>query len=429
MPDLDSTKVGLRAQDIQTGLQDVQVADFENLLLAGMAARLAIHLRGGRPVPFDHMKLVSTKLFGIPPLLLDKVCGVLEELGYVVCVRSAGQITSVTPHAIPYYDGLYAGIGEHARSRGLNELELLTLDIVERVAACPQKQSDLERETGAEKLALQKVAALGHAGSYITRVERKRGHGILISPMYFSENAEAVAETVAAVGAPNVGRVLQLLRACPGWPVKRAFEDGRIASDSLSKAELAALRMLLDRGVIQPPAITTPTAGTNHYLFTPVPGSHKIPIVEKDIYEKAMAVVSCVRQGEHFAGYRVREPAAIVGAMHWRGRLRPFSGAPEQYANLVVARVARMEGNSLVILDTPEAKRAVEIAYDLITGTDVDKDRPVDPTAASIMRDPQVYKESLRGLSDVRQLDQVSFPPEVAEEEFRAVIDAIDLGF
>ena len=134
------------------------------------------------------------------------------------------------------------------------------------------------------------------------------------------------------------------------------------------------LKRLAQDGAVRPPCIKTSHAGENYFLFTPTPGDACLTPAKREIYEKAMAIVAAVRQGQFLASrYAIREPGAVLYKLKTDLKLsRATTEAIAQYKQLTILRVARLMpvGNTgyaeLHIIDTPENREALRIAYDLV---------------------------------------------------------------
>src|SRR5688572_149452 len=114
MPELRPLDIALRAEDIQTGLQDASlttqvVSTVTETRLVGMAARLATHIRGRDVVPVRSFKAVGANL-GIDGVALNEVQRVLEEAGHI---RVVGQgIARQIVETVPLFEDVYANLGE-----------------------------------------------------------------------------------------------------------------------------------------------------------------------------------------------------------------------------------------------------------------------------------------------------------------------------
>ncbi len=212
-------------------------------------------------------------------------------------------VKAVVPN-IPYYETLYEKLGDYAVDGGFNEAEQLSIELLCRLSKAPEKVDTLITTVGAERKLLVRAVEVGKQGAYF-RVHRSRGRDIALSPTYFSENAEIYADMVAGVGAKQVQKLLTALRGAQGMPLSIVQKNKEIAGVKLADDELNFLLRLAQDGAVKPPSIKTEHAGENFFLFTPTPGGGALAPTKRDIYEKAMAIVAAVRQGQFLpARYR-----------------------------------------------------------------------------------------------------------------------------
>ena len=170
-------------------------------------------------------------------------------------------------------------------------------------------------------------------------------------------------------------------------------------------------------------------------MFTPPVGTPKIPIVEKEIYEKAMAVIACLRQGQHFGKWRVKWPVAIINA--WldpaRGKLKPTTLAKEQYAQLALRKICRLVPSgsdyySVEFIDLPENRRALELAREMLTTTDFISDRGFDERAHDAIFSSAEYRESLIGYRDIVPRRLVERTPSEQQKHIERLIELAQMG-
>lgn len=417
---MEPKELAIRCHEIQTGLADKVVNDFEQLTLVGSAVRLALHIRGLPAIEYEKLKLVASHFLSISPLALRPVVEMLAEVEFVKLATTGKTIDKVIPN-VPYYESLYETIGEYAAEAGLNETERLSVELVRRLARSPEKLDSLRAMVGAEGRRFDRAVALGIDGGYIKK-NRYRGRDLLLSPAYFSENADIFADAVAGAGAKTVQKVLDELRKNQGVPLailEKAVERG---DSPLSQDELALLRRLAGDGIVRPPTIITPHAGENHFMFTPTPGQGALASSKREIYERAMAVVAAVRQGQYLPKqFAVRNPAAVIGKLKHHGKLgRATTEAGEQYKNLLHLRIARLvpAGSGfaeLHVIETPENQEALDIAYQLVTSGAV-SGIEVDEDARRALQQDQHYVESLIASAKLRESTKAPLSEEAAHQ-------------
>ena len=108
----------------------------------------------------------------------------------------------------------------------------------------------------------------------------------------------------------------------------------------ISEIQKSLIITLASEGVLKPPTIKLPNRSES-FIFTPPPGASRLNASNREIYERAMALVSSVRKGQLLAiQYPIRSPLNILEALKNKGYLSPNSEAGVQYKNLVVLKVA-----------------------------------------------------------------------------------------
>lgn len=425
----------IRCQDIQTGLHGYSIADFDVLLRVGMAGRLAIHIRGGDVVDYDRLKEVSFYLFDIPKIAFDGILNLLADIEFVRLATVGQTVKTIIP-TVPYFDDMYERLGNKAELEGLNEFEQISIAILDRLSKSPQDHHTLRTRLDLDPETFERVLKIGEEGSYIHEIARPRG-SLLISPVYFSENPDIFAEAVEKYGETMIKNVIELMRKHPGVPYELVLSTGQLGEVLIPPDELAILKTLAENAVTQPPLLETTYSGKNHFLFTPPMGTERIPVVEKEIYEKAMAVVATMRQGQYFPlrDYRIKWPIAIIEAFldPSRGELKATSFAKEQYSGLAIRKVCHLVnagGNWYYpkFIDLPENRKAMKLARHMLTSPVVIEERGLDDRARDIIYSVTDYREALRGYGDIKKRKQIPASPSEQERQFSQILENLQMG-
>jgi hypothetical protein len=414
------SELAARCHEIQTGLATTEVPEFDQLLLVGMAVRLALHIRGLAAIPFDLLKLVAYHYLGIPTLATRSVVELLADVEFVKLGSQGTTIKTVLPN-VPYYEDLYKSLGDYAVNAGLNEAEQLSVDLVQRLSRSPEKLDTLRNLLGADKNLFRRALTVGQEGAYL-RIVRARGRNILLTPTYFSENPKVFADAVAAGGAKQVQKILQGLKAVQGYPLTLVERNKRIGQLKFSDEEVRLLVRLAQDGPVKPPSITTPHAGENFFLFTPTPAGAALAPTKRDIYERAMAIVAAVRQGQFLPKeYAIREPGAVLYTLKRDLKLsRATTEAGHQYEKLSHIRVAQLIDvghgyKELRIIDTEENREALDIAYALVNAG-VASGIEVDEEARQALQQDQTYIDSLIAARDLQKTKKMPLSDEHEKE-------------
>jgi hypothetical protein len=408
----DRSILAARCHEIQLSLGTTEVTEFEALTEIGMAVRLALHIRGLPDVDFQVLKQVSQYFLNIPLLAVERIVKLLAEAEMVQISTEGNTIKKVIP-TVPYYDDLYDRMGEYATTqRKFNEAEQLATYLVDRLSESPEIVDSLKQRCGAESKLFDRNLKIGLEGSYLVS-ERYRGKSIVFTPTYFSENGEVFADAVACQGSGSVRKLLNAIKSYQGYPLSIIEAKKNIGEIEITDGQIALLKRLSQDAAIKPPSIETSHAGINYFLFTPTPYSNSLGPKKREIYEKAMAVVAAIRQGELLPRrYAIRSPRAVIYKLRYDLKLgKATTEFAEQYRNLVHLRVGRLISIGgryyhFEIIDTPENNEALEIAYDLIYmgeagGMEIDDD------ARFALQQDQKYVESIISSNDLRRRESV----------------------
>lgn len=385
-----------------------------------MAVQLAMHICGLPLIEYERLKLVASALLGISRLSVERIVRLLATVEFVTLVTEGSTIKMVLP-TVPFFDGLYDRLGEYFETDAkADEFEKLSLEIVDKLAGSPHNADALAAGLGTDRKSFDQSVEIGIKANFLI-ARRSRAKDILLNPSYFSENADIFSDHVAKCGAKTVKQTLDAIRLSQGWPLALIEKTQEINGVKIGPDELALLKRLAQDGMVKPPSITTAHAGQNQFIFTPTPGAANISPLKRETYERALAIVSAVRQGQLLPNkFRIRSPGAILYKLKTELQLAPTSDYADQYQNLVHLRVAKLDVldkgyRQLKIIDRPENREALNIAYGLVQGV-----QPVslgtDADAANAMTGPQEYVESLVSSKLMRDKGVVNLNEQTAAE-------------
>ena len=243
------------AHDLHVGLATLRVSEFDDLQTIGMASTLAIHIKGLPAIDYELLRKVSDHFVSIPSFALEKVARVLAEVGYVRLVENGRKIEQVIPN-IPAFDDVYSGIGTYVRDEcSLNEHEEATLHILGALQNAPQNRDALFSASGMDKDVFNRCLSVS-ARSGIVSQHTARGRPILISPYYFSDNLDGLADAAVSAGSNAIKSTLDKVRLNQGWPLSFISAHGEIGGVKLSATEQSLVRKLAAEGMIKPPTIS-----------------------------------------------------------------------------------------------------------------------------------------------------------------------------
>lgn len=413
-------EVAVRSHDVLVTSGTSRASEFDQLTVLGAAVRVALNLRGVPPVRYDLLRDVAVHRLGLQPSEVKPALELLAEAEMVTLDVEGKSIKTVLPD-IPYFQNLYSSLGEVAiGDAALNEHEQLTVALMQGLADAPKTRDDLA-SMGAERKALSRVLEIGSSAGFVLE-KRARGRDVFISPSYFAENPQALADLTVVAGGTRMGKVLSILKQHQGYPLKTIMDRGEIAGIRLDAREKAIVAALAGEGFVPPPAIRTTHSGENHFIFGPRPGASRLLPHEVQIYNNALALVAAVRQGQFLSKeYAILYPRLLLERFKERGFLRSSTEANEQYRSVVQLGVARFEGSGgwsrLVLIRNRDNERAVEMAIEMLRGAE---SHPApDEELILALRQGEEYVEPLLARKALSQCTIVG-----ADAESLAAVDA-----
>ncbi|WP_410514562.1 hypothetical protein PaeBR_09340 [Paenibacillus sp. BR2-3] len=105
------------------------------------------------------------------------------------------------------------------------------------------------------KLSEQIIPNEGGQGNYLI-TKRVRGKDVVLSPVFFSENADIYADLVAKSGATSIQRLLKLIEGFQGVPLHIIETHKEINGTKLKDDEIVLLKRLASDGAVKPPSVS-----------------------------------------------------------------------------------------------------------------------------------------------------------------------------
>jgi hypothetical protein len=425
---LDPLKIGLRIQDIQTSVQDVDLgplnAETKNIRLLGMAERLAIHIRGSDVIE-DYKKLeYIASQFGIDSLVLPKVLDILEELEWARVSRKGNEIR--IEESVPYFSNIYSTAGEYFNTTDHSEIEKTMIILCDYLSLSPFTEQEVKKKIGLNEEVYQIILDIGKSGKFIDHYESSTTkETILYSPIYWVEHPdklETVYELLKKFGADRVYNAFCKIRNYQGSPLPD--ELLRVDYNTLPE-EMKIVIEAIHRGLILAPAVNS-LKGEKKFAFTPYGG---IPIEEKVILDKAMCILSCIRYGQHFGSItRVKNPELLLDTLLSppHRTKKPHTEVRMQYAMLVVRGIGRIFPDRHLksryyfeLIPTEENKKALHLAKDLLKVGEAIYERGFSQELQQVLFYPGSYEEAMRTRPKMKR------PVHISVETQRQILNTI----
>lgn len=367
---MDHFAEGLRCQDVTLGLREVDPRSAElrlvqNTHLVGMAADLAGLIRGRNVIEsYEALEIVASETLDIPAMVLPQTLEVLELAGFVEVDRTGSEITRVI-ETVPIYQSLYSSLGTAWRDRSPRQIEEELVVVVDRLSRGPIPVEELTSDLGVDKSDVDRLYRLGLETSVFQTIETIDG-SLLYSPYMAFEHPQAMYNAVVDHGSGALADALHRVAGYQGYPV-----------DALNDPILAEA---ISRGIISAPAVALPDQTLLSFATLPYAYDRSLTRDRKPVLDKALAIIACVRCGQHFGGAtNARDVAWVLSALRDREYLQPHSSHQRQYKLLRDNGVIQflpdsMPGGSWVrpsLIQTDENLQAIDLAISLVSGEEI----------------------------------------------------------
>lgn len=383
---------GLRCQDVHAGLRNLDpnsgaLAELEDTRVIGMAATLAGSLRGAEIVKSAQaLKTVAAEQLDVDPLAFETVIQVLDDVGFITSVQRKGGKTLSFNENVPYHQDLYDVLGGAWTDRDPGEREQELVVVVDRLATSPVLEGELADATGIERANIDAVVTLANDADLVERVTTKSGDVILYSPFLAFEQPDVIAGVIEKHGTGQFAEEFQQVKEYQGLPVDQRHHP--------------ALLDAIANGLLTAPTVRRPDGIEQPFAAIPYVTDRNLLTVRKAVLEKALAVVSCIRCGQHFGGATsIQSPTATLRTLLDPDRdytIGAHSSARRQYELLFRMQVVEYvpSGNwvQVRLRPTEDNLAAVKLARDLLTfGHAVDDRLGGDEAVRALLGSNEIY--------------------------------------
>lgn len=396
---MDKFDEGLRCQDVHAGLRNLDVTSapitqhLEDTQLIGMAATLASTIRGEDVIAdAQALKVVAADQLDINPYAFNRVIELLHTYDLVRDVRTtAGKILSFSEN-VAYHETLYEQLGDAWETSTPDDVAVGVIDVVHRLARGPMAREDLEADmpgTSAERSAVLDVTAR----SELVRAFSTPDGEILYSPFHGFEHPGALVTVFSQHGNQQAREDFQKLASHQGIPV----DEG---TPVLATAVMA--------GLIPAPSVQRPDGVLQPFAFLPYTIDASFFRAKKSVLDKALAILACVRCGQHFGGVtNIRYPVALLRKLRSGAALAPHSSTRRQYDVLYRMRIVHYgsltaERTSVRFVDTADNLEALDLAIQLALYGQPLNDRAGEAEARSMLAPDGSYLAPMQTIRDRR---------------------------
>lgn len=370
-----------------------------------MAAGLASLIRGQDVVEdTQNLQVIAAEQLDVTPLAFNSVITTLEEAGFIADVRRAGnRIESFTEH-VPFYRDLYEDLGANWRAAKPTELEQQVVLLVDALAHAPMAQDEVVDKLSLDTSEFADILEVAEQSELIQSIKFGSDR-ILYSPFFGFENPAAILEIVTDYGSGQLADAFGAIRNEQGMPLSLA---GPVIEDAVS------------RGLLMAPSVELPSGALEAFATLPYSIDKTVLKGEKPILDKALAVIACLRTGQHFGGYSSLSPSALVAAINkllTAGYIDPHSSSERQYRLLSRAGVIELAPDKVswgkwrtpTLIDTTDNRAALLLARDLIShGESISSRLPNQEEIGKLLESDDPYGSPLKTVARYRNKKHLS---------------------
>lgn len=401
---------GLRCQDVNSGLRNIDpsssmLGNLAETQRVGMAAGLASLIRGQEVIEdAQNLQAIAADQLDIHAFAFTSVVDTLEEAGLVRDVQRSGRRIESFSENVPFYGDLYGKLGENWRASSPTELEQQVVSLVDRLAKSPVARDSVVDELGLDSAEFEQVLSISEDSSLVGTIDFGSDR-ILYSPFMGFEQPASIGDIVRDYGSGELSDAFEAVRSEQGMPVSGA---GAVITDAVA------------RGLLIAPSVEIPGGKFEAFAALPYSIDQSRLKNEKSVLDKALAVIACLRTGQHYGGYSSLGREGLVRAINKLlevGSLKPHSSSERQYRLLSRVGLIRLAPDPVpwgtwkvpTLIDTADNRAALILARDLLTHGESMSERTGDQSDISqLLNNSDPYGAPMKTVAryrDKRQMD------------------------
>lgn len=377
----DARRVGLRLFEIETafssGLSSTSpgLRHFVKTRLMGQALRLAQLIRGMDVIEnVDRLIAIASAQLHIDAMHFDSVVATLEEADLVL--RRGSKIYEKV-RLIDFGEN-YERVGDLWLQKSPDQREVMAVGVLNELVEAPRHSREIEALSSADQRERDLVLEVTKNAHLVEPIDVGTGDPVLFAPMMWDVEPSRLEQVLRQIKTANVAKVVRAVQQQPA-----GAELDRIA---MTDVERSVANRAVTVGLL-PTVPVSSAGGEKAFTFVPYTGALISDSTEREVLDRARAIVACVRYGERYAlASKIRYPRSLLTALLDSSRdyaLKWHTELKEQYAQLVKRGVGRIERNGswyrFRLIPSEENLRAVRIAIELISQGEVLQERvPMD---------------------------------------------------
>jgi len=346
----------------EVGFQDF---DLDITKSIGDIARFAANTRQSGTLDEKQLAAIGNALKINYSTLRTNILTELEDLGWVQIISKGRRIKKVDENIPPLQD-ILTTLGKKWDEMEPTVIDRASVNSLSMLSKRPATKEALISDLDISEENLETTLEYGEQTSYLGTFKSETvEEDVVWTPLYWAGKMDEVLKFLNRQSYENfeiIGNITEGFLRYQGRPIDQISEHISLINAGIGQGYFPSVGVK-DRNEV-----------SHEYIFAATPHFEAEP--EKDIFEKARLIVSCIRHGQYHAEVtKILYPVKLLQALR-ENRLSAHSYAIIQYALLIANRICTYEiestfygeGYKLVFIETPENNLAADIAEEMLRG-------------------------------------------------------------
>lgn len=369
MATIDPRRIGLRLFEIETACSSSLsstspgLRHFVKTRLMGQALRLAQLIRGMDVIEnVDRLVAIASSQLHIDAMHFDNVIAALEEADLV---QRRGTKIYEKVRLIDFGEN-YERVGSLWMHKSPDTREIMTVATLNELVDTPKHTADVNAFSGAGRRERDLVLEVTKNAHLVEPIDVGTGDPVLFAPMMWDVEPHRLGQVLRQMKTASIAQVVHAVQEQP--------TGAELDRMTMTDVERGLANRAVTVGLL-PTVPVSSAGGEKAFTFLPYTGALISDPTEREILDRARALVACVRYGErHAVASKIRYPVALLRvlldssrdhALEWHTEVR------DQYAQLVKRGVGTIERRGswyrFRLIPSQENLRAVRLAIELIS--------------------------------------------------------------
>jgi len=371
LPSMNEAEICAKCVEVSKSLLNTSIGmvalDLRNTISIGDMARLAVSIRRTGEIQGKTFNAISTALKIDPRISESQILNEFENLSWVDIKRDGRHIKRIDEH-IPPTEDVLGRLGKLWHEYEPSIIDLATVKSLKLLSKRPYSKEALLSELNAPVDKFQITLDYGQQANYLgtfTSIQQEKE--MVWTPLYWTGKTDDVLRYIEKQDEDALDKIGELTRNIsrqPGMPIEKI----------MNRQNVALINSGIYYGYFPSVAINIPSKKKYEYLFSAAARFNPDP--DRDVYEKAKLIVSCIRHGQYHAEVtKILYPLSILRAMR-NNTMKPHPYAHIQYfllkthgiVDIKEDRTRHGKAYRVIWIDTPENNFAGDIAEQMLLG-------------------------------------------------------------